>query len=112
MTITEIPTRDQPLSETYRLVAKRWVDAEAAASILEETKTSVLAQKMAELGEMPVNRAEMTIKSSTDWHDHLTKIVSARRDANLLKVQLKYIDMKFQEWQDANATNRAEMRIR
>ena len=37
----------QPISEEYRIVAKQWVDAEAAASLLEDTKSAVLAQKMA-----------------------------------------------------------------
>jgi hypothetical protein len=109
--VADIPERDRPLSEQFRIVAKKWVDADSAASILEETKTACLAQKMANLGEMPVNRAELTVKASAEWHDHLHKICEQRREANLLKMQLEYLRMKFQEWQSANATNRAEMRL-
>ena len=35
-----------PLSEQYRLIAKKWVDAKAAADLLEESKTAVLSQRM------------------------------------------------------------------
>jgi hypothetical protein len=111
-TIRELQEREQPLSEQFRLVAKRWVDAEAAYDILNETKTAVFAQKCAELGDIAVNRAEQKVRSSPDWFDHLTKISSARRDANLLKMQIKYIEMKHREWVSANATNRAEMGMR
>ena len=61
MTVSSLPERDQPLSEQFRVVAKRWVDLDAAANLLEETKSAVLAQKMAELGDMPVSKAEMKV---------------------------------------------------
>ena len=100
-----------PLSEQFRLVAKKWVDADAAANMLEETKSSVLAKRMVELGDMPVSRAEMTVKSSQDWHDFIKAMVEAREKAALLKVQLEYIRMKYHEWQSIEATRRAEMKL-
>lgn len=102
---------NRPWSEQYRLVAKAWVDAEAAASLLEDTKSAVLAEKMAALGEMPVSKAEMTVKASKEWHDNLRTISMSRQTANRLKVQMEYIRMKFMEWQSENATKRAEMRL-
>lgn len=100
-----------PLSEQFRLVAKRWVSAEAAASLLEDTKSAVLSQKMAALGDMPVSRAELTVKASTEWVEHVHKIIEARRASNLLKVQMEYLRMKGSEWQSAEATKRAEMKL-
>ena len=38
-------------------------------------------------------------------------MVSAREQAELKRVHLEYIRMKFMEWQSANATQRAEMRL-
>ncbi|MES2531177.1 MAG: hypothetical protein V4636_09085 [Pseudomonadota bacterium] len=102
---------NQPWSEQYRVVAKAWVDAEAAASLLEDTKSAVLAERMAALGEMPVSKAEMTVKASKEWRDDLRTISTTRQAANRLKVQLEYIRMKFMEWQSENATKRAEMRL-
>jgi hypothetical protein len=100
-----------PLSEQFRLIAKKWVDADSAASLLEETKSSFLAKQMAVQGDMPVSRAEMNVKASTEWSDYIKTMVEAREKAALLKVQLEYIRMKFNEWQSHEATKRAEMKL-
>jgi hypothetical protein len=100
-----------PLSEQFRIIAKRWVDQDAAASLLEESKSAVLAQRMAALGEMPVSKAEMQIKASDEWHEYIEKMVEERKKASLLKVQLEFIRMRFSEWQSHEATRRAEMKL-
>jgi hypothetical protein len=100
-----------PLSEQYRVAAEQWVDADAAANLLEETKSAVLNQMMLDKGEKTVNRAEMLVKASPEWRDHVTKIVEARKKASLLKIKVEYIRMKFHEWQSYEATRRAEMKL-
>lgn len=100
-----------PLSEQFRLIAKKWVEADAAASLLEESKSAFLSQSMAELGDMPVSKAEMTVKASDNWKIYINDMVRARKNAALLKVQLEYIRMQFSEWQSAEATRRAEMKL-
>lgn len=102
---------NQPISEQFRLAAKDWVDKDCAASMLEETKSAVLAQRMAALGEMPVNRAEQIVKASKEWHDWVSGMVKARTAANLAKVKLEYVRMRYGEWNSENATKRAEMRL-
>jgi hypothetical protein len=101
----------EPISEQFRLAAKAWVEADAAASILEETKSAVLSQRMAALGEMSVNKAELKVKASPDWQEHVEKIVKARESANLLKVKMEWLRMRFNEQQSAEASRRAEMRL-
>jgi hypothetical protein len=100
-----------PLSEQYRIVAKAYVDADSAASLLEETKSAVLARMMTSLGDMPVSRAEMQTKASKEWGEFITSMVEARQKAAFLKVKLEYIRMKFHEWQSIEASKRAEMRL-
>ena len=100
-----------PVSEQYRLIAKSWVDLESAASLLEDTKSAVLAQRMAALGDMPVSRAEMIVRASPEWHEFVTKTNDARRAANLQKVRMEWVKMKFSEQQSAEATARAERRL-
>lgn len=100
-----------PWSEQYRIVAKQWVDADAAANFLEETKTANLARLMGKEGDIPVSRAEMNVKASLEWAISLKEMTDARKAATLLKVQLKYLEMKFQEWSSENANKRAEMRL-
>lgn len=102
---------NQPLSEQYRLQAEAWVSLDSAANLLEETKSAVLSQMMARLGDIPVSHAERTVKSSPEWSDHVTKIVKARENASMAKVRCEYIRMKFHEWQSENANRRAEMRL-
>lgn len=100
-----------PLSEQFRLIAKKWIDADSAASILEETKSAFLSQRMAEQGDVPVSRAEMAVKASSEWSSYVTEMVEARKRASLLKAQLEYIRMRFSEHQSIEATRRAEMKL-
>lgn len=100
-----------PISEQYRISAKEWVEADAAANLLEETKSAVLSQHMAALGDMPVSKAELAVKSTAQWHQYLTEMVEARKKANLLKVKMEWLRMRFMEWNSENATRRAEMKL-
>jgi hypothetical protein len=102
---------DPLLSEQFRIVAKAYVDADSAASLLEETKSAVLARMMLSLGDMPVSRAEMQTKASPEWIEFVTNMVEARKKAAFLKVKMEYIRMKFSEWQSIEASKRAEMRL-
>ena len=110
-----VPLKDQPVSEQFRVVAKKWVDADRAARLMEELKTSTLAEMKNKLivddPKMANNKAEDTAKASQEWREYITEMVNHRSDANLLKVQLEFLRMQFHEWQSANATNRAEMRM-
>jgi hypothetical protein len=109
--LREEPHPNVSWSEQYRIAAKDWVDKESAASILEETKSAILSQKMLEHWELPVSRAEMQVKGSDEWREFLSKMVRARESANMAKVKVEYVKMKFQEWNSHEATKRAEMKI-
>lgn len=100
-----------PWSEQYRIVAKQWVDADAAADILEQLKSATLSQLMTELGDIPVSRAGMQVKADNEWQAYVRNMVEARQKANKLKVQLEYLRMKFSEWQSHEATKRTEARL-
>lgn len=99
------------LSEEFRIIAKKWVEADAAANMLEESKSAVLAKMLSHYGDIPVNRAETKVKSSDEWSDYIKSMVEAREKASMLKVQLEYIRMRFSEWQSFEATKRAEMKL-
>ena len=99
-----------PFSEQYRLAGEAWADKEAAAQLLEDTKTATLAQWVAELGDMPVNRAENIIKAEDRWTELIEDIVAARKVANLAKVHLKVAEMRYYEHQAKQANTRTELR--
>lgn len=102
---------NEPLSEQFRIVAKDWVQKHAAASMLEETKTAVLSQLIGRQGDIAYNQAERVVKASDEWSDFLEKMVKAREAANLAKAKMEFIRMRFSEWQSAEATKRAEMKL-
>jgi hypothetical protein len=113
--ITEMPRHERPISEEFRIVAKKWVDADAAARLREELKTTTLEQMKQDLiereGDMPDSHAERRVKSGKDWEEYIRQMVETRTDANRLKAQMEYIRMRWNEIQDANASARAEMRL-
>ena len=103
---------DKPLSEQYRLVAKEWVEAHSAASLMEETKSHTVAYRMSLLGnDVPVGRREMEVKASLEYREYVREMVELRKQADLLKVKLEWVRMRFQEWNSAEASKRAEMKL-
>lgn len=100
-----------PISERYRIIAKEWVELDHAARLMEETKSAVLSQRMAALGDMPVSKAELAVKASSEWHEFVKALVDARSAANLKRVELEWIRMRFSEQQSREATERAERKL-
>lgn len=104
-----------PWSEQYRLAGEDWAEKEAAASLLEDTKSAVMAQRQAELlamdAKMAVNRSEQIVKASPEWTQYVEETVGARKAANLAKVKMEFMKMRFQEHQSHEATARAESRL-
>lgn len=102
---------DVPISERYRLAALEWVQMDAAARMLEEGKTTYLAQQKALLGDIPDSKAERMVKSSPQWSDYIKKMVNAKTAANRQRVELDYLRMRHMEQNSAEATQRAERKL-
>ena len=102
---------NKPLSEQYAEIGAQWVDADAAAEILEQVKSAFLSQRMQLMAGQPLNRAEAMVKSSPEWRDYIEKMVNARKRANLLKVQMETLRMKHREWVGEDANRRVEARL-
>ena len=98
-------------SEAWYNAATRWASLQAAADMLEEGKSAYLSQRMAALGDMPVSKAELAVKSSADWSDYIKKMVRAREQANLAKIEAEFLKMKFSEWMAHDANARTEARL-
>jgi len=84
---------------------------DAAASLLENLRSANLSQLMMGNNTDAVSRAEMLARASPQWTEYNEKMVEARRLANLSKVHLEWIRMRFQEQSSAEATARAERRL-
>lgn len=98
-------------AEAWYEVAERHVALAAAADMLEEGKSAFLSQKMAALGDVPVSKAELAVKSSAEWSDYIKKMVRAREQANLAKIEAEFLKMKFSEWMAHDANARTEARL-
>lgn len=105
------PRQNEPVSEQWAKAAEKWAALNAAADLLEESKSAYLSQRMAALGDMPVSKAELAVKSSADWSDYIKKMVRAREQANLAKIEAEFLKMRFSEWQASDANNRQQMRM-
>lgn len=104
-------TDNLPWSEQFRIAGEDWAEKEAAASLLEDSKSAVMAQRQAMLGDMAVNKAEQIVKASPDWMEYIERTIEARKEANLAKVNMEMMRMKFTEWQNAEANQRTEARL-
>lgn len=101
-----------PFSETWYEAATRWADLEAAADLLESTKSAVLSQLMEKIGGgLSVAKAEMSVKASQQWMDHVKKIAAARAASNKAKIDMEFQKMRFWESQSSAATERAVSRL-
>src|SRR5678809_1210392 len=101
-------TDSRPISQIYAEVGAEWAEAEAHASILEDTKSAALAHAIVALGDMAHNKAETIVKASREWRERLENTVDARKEANHLKVKLESIRMAYGEWQSEAANERVQ----
>lgn len=114
--MNEMPKRERPLSEQFRLIALEYADAEAAACVLEELKTTTLEKLKSDIidraeEKMPESRAERLAKCSAEWDIYVRQMCDARAKANKKRLQLAYIKLRFAEWQAADASARAEYKL-
>ena len=113
--VREMPEHEQPISEKFRIVALQYVDADGAASLMEELKTTTLEKMKTALigksGDMADNKAERLVKSGDDWEAYIKDMVSARTKANKLKLQLEYLRMVERQEDRENWAQRSERRM-
>lgn len=86
-----------------------WADANAAAELLEETKGTLLAKIFKEHFDKPAWKAEAEAKGDTRYEEHVTRMVDARRLANLARVRYDGAKAMGEFARSAESTRRAEM---
>lgn len=98
------------LPESYREVGFAWADANAAANLLEDSKSAVLSSMVIDIrkaDDCSVAAAETKAKASLAWRNYLDDVHDARQKANRLSVEREYWKMKFSEWISNSADDRA-----
>lgn len=97
-----------------KLVAagETWADEDAAASMLEETKKTVLSQ-LKTMSKASSDAAKETEAQASDgFKQHLQSMVEARRKANRAKVAYDSMKTWVELWRTKAANERAEMTLR
>lgn len=88
-----------------------YADTEAAASLMEETRKTVLSQLKLKSAEGSDTARETEALASDEYRKHVENMILARRDANKAKVRLEsmraWIDLR----RTQAANQRAEMRL-
>lgn len=88
-----------------------WVDKNAAAEILEETKKTVLAELMQ--GHQGSNaERERVALADPAYRLHLVKMVTARKEANRARVRYDSVRVLAEMRRTQESTRRAEANIR
>jgi len=91
--------------------ALEWADLDNAARMLEEGKTTYLAQQKALLGDIPDSHAEKQVKASPQWADYIKNMVRTKTAAIKARVEVDYLKMRFSEWQSDEANRRIERKM-
>ena len=89
-----------------------WADKDAAANLLEETKSSILAKLKNESGAKSDAAAETLAKCHPDYQAHLDRMCEARRVANRAKVKYDSAKILAEMRRSEESTRRAEMTFR
>jgi len=88
-----------------------WAELDYAASLLEETKKTVLAKLMNE-ATGGVSAREVESLSDPAYEEHIRSMVKARKEANRAKVKYDSAKAWCELVRTQEATRRAEMSIR
>lgn len=102
---------DRPISEVFRLVALKYVDAAAASRLYEETKSSFRARLIADTEGKSMAEREMKALASPEYDEFIRGMCAAADEALKLKLQMELIRMRFAERQSEEASARKEMSI-
>lgn len=88
-----------------------WVDKNAGAEILEETKKTVLAERMNSFQGSNAERERLSLADSV-YKLHLTNMVMARKEANRARVKYDSVRVLAEMRRTQESTRRAEANIR
>jgi hypothetical protein len=91
---------------------EEWSDAEAAASLLEETRKSVLARLMNESSVASLGGKEMMALADPVYTSFVEGMVNARKAANKARVRYDSAKILAELRRSEESTRRAEMSLR
>jgi hypothetical protein len=91
---------------------EEWSDKDAAANLLEETRKTILAELVNGTGAGSMAARESAALADPAYKLHITKMVSARKEANRAKVKYDAVRVLAEMRRTQESTRRAEANIR
>lgn len=105
----------RPLSELYEEIGEKWVDYKAAATLLRDSKSSVISNWIGEYQlqhpGVAFNKAEAAVKASVKHTNYVKQMVEAERLEDLYKVKMDTIKMRSGEWSSQEANERLKAKL-
>lgn len=89
-----------------------WADKESAAELLEETRKTILAELVNQAEGSSMAAKENLALADPAYKLHITKMVSARKEANRAKVKYDAVRVLAEMRRTQESTRRAEANIR
>jgi hypothetical protein len=108
----------EKLTESVITAGEEWADEDAAASALEETRKTLLAEitlevqaaAMVEKGaKLPISQAEIRATADPRYREHIEQMVEHRKLANRARVRYDLGKMRLELMRSVQATLRNEM---
>lgn len=107
-----VPEGERPISELYRITSHEWAEADGLAREFEERKSIYIAEQINKRCEFDSKlsqaAAERQVKGSPEYADFIAQMTNARTEANHLRAEQKYLELRHSEWLVKNAAARRE----
>lgn len=115
----EMPERDRPISELFRIAGDSWVAAKKKRDLLKGLKDTFLERRKRQLIEdardagerMSKVDAESIVKCSDEWEKYIEGLVEAEEVTESAWVKCQELEMRYGEWQSAEANARKERQM-
>ena len=112
----DMPERERPISEQYRIAGDAWVHAKKKRDLIKGLKNTMLERQKRDLIEearqagnrMTNAEAERIVEMSTEWETYVRGLVEADAETEAAWVKCHEIEMRYGEWQSAEANARKE----
>ena len=107
--VGDMPEHEWPLSEQCRVAGDAWVTLDHEARLLEATKDIELAERIADLGNVPVTKAERMVKATGSWREHVELIVAAHVEAARAAARIRTIRISLSSASDGASWRRHDI---
>lgn len=98
------------LAEEIRTKSKEYAEASGMADYWSEWKKIVFSEIVNQQGDMAISKAEHIARADPKYRDAVKKAIDYGTRANILKGEVRSLEIEWETWRTIEATRRSEMR--